>query len=201
MGADYLESEQTFEALVRQPSPQAGGGGSSNLMFGVDPPPNGGIPYGQNGSYITVILAGTTNQVTVTPSGSTITFSLPQSIHTGATPTFAGLIINGSIIGGTQAIAWGRANIAYAADTNLTATSAQYKNRILDLSSTLALTATRDLVLPLTDSAIWIVRNLTTGGQSIRCIGASGTGVTIANGMTATIFADGTNICRATADV
>lgn len=45
------------------------------------------------GNYVATI-AGTTNQVTVTGSGSenaAVTLSLPQNIHTAATPTFAGL--------------------------------------------------------------------------------------------------------------
>ena len=47
------------------------------------------------GNYVATI-AGTTNQVTVTGSGSesaAVTLSLPQNIHTAATPTFAGLLI------------------------------------------------------------------------------------------------------------
>ena len=39
-------------------------------------------------------IAGTSNQVTVTDDGDgTLTLSLPQNIHTAATPTFAGLIL------------------------------------------------------------------------------------------------------------
>ena len=40
-------------------------------------------------------LTGTTNQVTVTNGAGSITLSLPQSIHTAATPTFAGLTLSG----------------------------------------------------------------------------------------------------------
>jgi hypothetical protein len=39
-------------------------------------------------------LQGTANQINVNTSGSTITLSLPQNIHTGATPTFAGLTLS-----------------------------------------------------------------------------------------------------------
>lgn len=46
-------------------------------------------------------IAGTTNQITVTDDGDdTVTLSLPQNIHTGASPTFAGLILNGTIATG-----------------------------------------------------------------------------------------------------
>ena len=51
------------------------------------------------GSYIQTIT-GTSNQVTVAGSGlesADVTLSLPQNIHSAATPTFAGLTINGAI--------------------------------------------------------------------------------------------------------
>jgi hypothetical protein len=42
----------------------------------------------------TLTLQGTPNQVNVNTSGNTITLSLPQDIHTGASPTFAGLSLS-----------------------------------------------------------------------------------------------------------
>lgn len=42
----------------------------------------------------TLTLQGTTNQVSVNTSGNTITLSLPQNIHTGASPTFNGLTLS-----------------------------------------------------------------------------------------------------------
>ncbi len=39
------------------------------------------------------VLSGTSNQVTVTHGTGTITLALPQNINTGATPTFAGLVL------------------------------------------------------------------------------------------------------------
>jgi predicted flavoprotein YhiN len=47
---------------------------------------------------------------------------------------------------------------------------------------------------------IWVVDNSTTGGQSLQFIGATGTGVTVANARRAVIFSDGTNIVRASPD-
>ena len=41
-------------------------------------------------------LNGTANQVTVAAGAGTITLSLPQSIHAGARPTFAGLTLSGT---------------------------------------------------------------------------------------------------------
>jgi len=40
-------------------------------------------------------IAGTANQVTVTPADGSITISLPQNVHTGASPTFAGATLTG----------------------------------------------------------------------------------------------------------
>jgi hypothetical protein len=53
----------------------------------------------------TLTINGTSNQVTVSPTGAqdlttnrTWTLSLPQNIHTGASPTFGGLTVNGNIL-------------------------------------------------------------------------------------------------------
>jgi hypothetical protein len=44
-------------------------------------------------------LSGTNSQVLVSANTGNITLSLPQNIHSAATPTFAGLTINGNIAG------------------------------------------------------------------------------------------------------
>lgn len=55
-------------------------------------------------------VLGTTNQVAVTPTASAFTLTLPQNIHTGATPTFAGLTTTGSVAisGATSDLTVGR---------------------------------------------------------------------------------------------
>lgn len=58
------------------------------------------------------------------------------------------------------------------------------------------LTATRNVIVP-TVSKIYIVRNSTAGGQSIVVKTSSGTGVTVANGLTVTVYCDGTNVLQA----
>jgi hypothetical protein len=58
------------------------------------------------GNYVATI-AGTTNQVTVSGSGSetaAVTLSLPQNIHTGATPQFAGVTLTGALAMGSNKI-------------------------------------------------------------------------------------------------
>lgn len=53
---------------------------------------NGQLVIGSTGSPPSVAaLTGTANQVTVTPGAGSITLSLPQDIHTGASPSFANL--------------------------------------------------------------------------------------------------------------
>ena len=66
------------------------------------------------------------------------------------------------------------------------------------LTFTGTLTATRDIVVPLVGKKQWTVYNGT--GQSLRFIGASGTGITVATGKHAIVRSDGTNIVRVMAD-
>lgn len=93
-----------------------------------------------------------------------------------------------------------RAAVTLSSDANKTLTQAEARADILDIASGVSLTATRDIVLPIAPKQ-WTVFNGTTGGQSLRFIGASGTGITVANGQRAIVYADGTNIVRAGPDV
>jgi microcystin-dependent protein len=68
------------------------------------------------------------------------------------------------------------------------------RNQVLVVTGTL--TATRNLVAPLVEKT-YIVKNSTTGSQSIQIIGSSGLGVTIPNGITAYVYCDGTNFYNA----
>lgn len=68
------------------------------------------------------------------------------------------------------------------------------RNQVLVLTG--ALTATRNLVAPLVEKT-YLVKNSTTGSQSVQIIGSSGTGVTIPNGVTASVYCDGTNFYSA----
>lgn len=87
----------------------------------------------------------------------------------------------------------------FTSDANFTPTAAtvHLTRRILATSSG-SLTATRDLILPLSKH-IYVVTNNTTGGQSIRVIGATGTGVTIPPGATVEVICDGTDFLQANA--
>lgn len=96
----------------------------------------------------------------------------------------------------------GRAVASFTTDGNLTIdltnTNATQVARhyILNLTSTGALTATRDLIVPSIDKP-YIIENNTTGAQSIRVKTAAGTGVTVPNGNTAMVYANSTNVVSA----
>lgn len=68
------------------------------------------------------------------------------------------------------------------------------RNQVLVMSG--ALTATRNVIAPLVEKT-YIVKNSTSGSQSIQIIGSSGLGVTIPNGITAYVYCDGTNFYNA----
>jgi microcystin-dependent protein len=68
------------------------------------------------------------------------------------------------------------------------------RNQVLVMSGTL--TATRNVIAPLVEKT-YLIKNSTTGSQSIQIIGSSGLGVTIPNGITAYVYCDGTNFYNA----
>jgi len=82
-------------------------------------------------------------------------------------------------------------------DANTTLSFAEVRNQILEFTGTL--TVQRNIVLPLTPRQ-WTVFNNTTGGFGLQFIGATGTGIVVAAGKRAIVYADGTNIVRVTAD-
>lgn len=92
---------------------------------------------------------------------------------------------------------YGRFVLAMA-DANKTLTYEQGMCESMELTG--ALTALRDVVVPLVPRA-WTVYANTTGGFGVRVIGASGTGITVADGKRAIVECDGTNVVRITADV
>jgi hypothetical protein len=67
----------------------------------------------------------------------------------------------------------------------------------LTASATNYVQATRDIIVPLAPFQ-WTVYNGT--NQSLRFIGATGTGITVATTKRAIVYSDGTNVVRVTAD-
>lgn len=95
----------------------------------------------------------------------------------------------------------GVATATFATDANLTLTLTNSnatqvaRNLVLNCVSSGSLTATRDLIVPAIEKP-YIVKNNTTGGQSIRVIVAGGS-VTVPNGRSAFVYNDGTDITTA----
>ena len=93
----------------------------------------------------------------------------------------------------------GRVTVSFATDADKTLTltdsvaSQDARNLYLNLTSTGSLTATRNLIVPNINKT-YVVQNNTTGGQSILVKTSAGTGVTIPNGRTASVYVNGTNV-------
>lgn len=93
----------------------------------------------------------------------------------------------------------GRATADFPSDADLTlgytnsnATQA-FRNLILNVTSSVSLTTTRNLIVPTIDK-LYIIENNTTGSQSIVVKTSAGTGITVPNGTTAVVYADSTNV-------
>lgn len=86
---------------------------------------------------------------------------------------------------------------AFPSDANYTLTQPEADVDVISISAG-TVTVTRDFIVPVIFPHVWTVINKT--AQSVRIIGASGTGITIATTKTAIVMADGTNVVRITAD-
>jgi len=97
-------------------------------------------------------------------------------------------------------VGYGNPNFTSDADLTITLTddnaSQIARNFALNVTSSVALTATRNLIVD-TIQKSYLIRNNTTGtpsGQSIVVKTAAGTGVTVANGTYMLVYVDGTNV-------
>lgn len=96
----------------------------------------------------------------------------------------------------------GRGNPDFPSDADLTLTytnsvaSQTARNLYLNVTSSVSLTVTRDLVVP-TINKTYVIENNTTGGRSILVRTSAGTGVTVPNGYKASLYVDGTNVVPA----
>lgn len=95
----------------------------------------------------------------------------------------------------------GYGSVVYASDANLTisitnSNAAQAARAlVLNVTSSLSLTGTRELVVPTIEKQ-YIVQNNTTGSQSITVKTSAGTGITVPNGRKAHLYVDGTNVIQ-----
>ena len=96
----------------------------------------------------------------------------------------------------------GRATANFTSDANLTLTLTDTnatqvaRNYILNVTSGVSLTTTRDLIVPTIDKP-YIIENNTTGSQSIVVKTAAGSGVTVPNGRKCMVYANSTNVVQA----
>src|ERR1700679_315572 len=105
-----------------------------------------------------------------------------------------GVLSLDSVLGNGNRLLVGLTAKVMAADANDSLTAAQCAARIIVVTSGVSLTALRNIVMPTVEGGqLYLVSNQTTGGQSIKIIGASGTGATVATGKVAWVFCDGTN--------
>jgi len=104
-------------------------------------------------------------------------------------------MIEEAITGRATVLSWA-ANAATLTTTN--GTSSAGRAMMLDLSGTL--TAAGTLTVP-TANKMFIVKNGTTGGFAVTVKMAAGSGVSVPNGTTMIVYADGTNVIRAAGDV
>lgn len=110
-----------------------------------------------------------------------------------------GVVLTPKITGNASALSYGRTSKSVAGGANVSLLAADYQNRVIELTG--AITANIEVIFPLTDGAEWVVYNGTSGAFTVTVIGATGTGVVVAQGKRAIVYCDGTNIQRATADV
>lgn len=116
-------------------------------------------------------ITGTANQVIASASTGSVTLSLPQNIHTGSTPTFAGGTFNG----------------ATTFNTSLPKISAAATNAGIDLTNTTAVTGRRYYVSS-NSSGNLVIYDATAGSTRIS-VGSTGlatfnAGITVAGGTT-----------------
>jgi hypothetical protein len=94
-------------------------------------------------------------------------------------------------------VGYGNPNFSSDADLTISLTDANTtqtaRNFVLNVTSTGSLTATRNLIVPTIEKP-YVVINATTGSQSIVVKTSAGTGVTVPNGATMSLYVDGTNV-------
>jgi hypothetical protein len=111
--------------------------------------------------------------------------------------TFPQQLLLGAPIGTTAGWVLGQLAVVFPSDADLTLTTSgttpQSTNNALQATSSVPLTDTRQLIVPLSFGQPYTVQNNTTGGQSILVIGPTGTGVLVPPGETVLVVCDGTN--------
>lgn len=93
----------------------------------------------------------------------------------------------------------GRATANFSTDADLTLgytdsnATQTFRNLILNVTSGVSLTVTRNLIVPTIEKQ-YLIENNTTGGQSIVVKTSAGSGVTVPNGRKMHVYANGTDV-------
>ena len=185
---------------------------SPALTYGRRASTTSGLTWGYYGGKATlagVVTAISNGTITLTASANNYIEAHPDTgaVSKNTTGFTAGYLPLYTIVTGTSSVTSytdqralalaTNATLAKAlSDANTTLTQPEAANATLTFTGTL--TATRDIVVPLVGKKQWTVYNGT--GQSLRFIGSSGTGITVATVKHAIVRSDGTNIVRVTAD-
>jgi hypothetical protein len=97
-------------------------------------------------------------------------------------------------------VGYGNPNFATDANTSISLTDSNASQTarafVLNVTSSVSLTATRELVVP-TVQKPYIIRNNTSGGQSITVKTTAGTGVTVPTGSYVFVYGNGTDVVSA----
>lgn len=141
-------------------------------------------------NYLTISRTGTVSIGTTAPAGDMLLYTIVAGAASVSSYT------DNRTPKAIDRLSHGLASIALTT-ANVTLTQAQAMCDTLVVTG--ALTAVRDLVVPLVRRR-WAVRHTGTGFDC-RVIGATGTGITIGIGKAAIVECDGTNVNRITADV
>lgn len=142
-----------------------------------------------NGLTGALFIVGTTNQIAVTPLGTSVTLSTPQAIGTTSAPTFAGLTLSGLGSGGTtcvQAAASGQLSSTgapcgsgSAGVTSITGTA----NEIIASQSTGAVTlSTPQAIAPASSPTFTGLTLSSLGGAGTVCLQVGNTGIVSTTG-------------------
>lgn len=209
MSSGQDNKETTFNENVGALSPSA--------LFGKKHTTTSGLTLGYYGGVMVVdgalisiadgtvaLTASTTNYVEATRAG--VVSKNTTGFTAGQIPLFIAVTGPSAITTLTDQRTWAAplqwvGNVlakTWPSDANYTLTAAEARAQYIRLTGA-TLTAQRNLVAPL--HGLWAVYNGTGGAQNVQVIGATGTGIVIANGKTAIVAGDGTNINRITADV
>lgn len=97
-----------------------------------------------------------------------------------------------------QATLGGRLSKSVAGSGSITLTAVEAGSGILELTG--ALTGNRTVILPVTPTRSWIIKNATSGAFTLTVKTAAGTGVMVTQGTNAIVWTDGTNVYDALTD-